>query len=59
MPDGGKILLQRAVDILPGDTAEALQRRVMEQAEWKLLPAAAELVAADVAAARAASPAKE
>ena len=59
VPDGGKIILQRAVDILPGDTAETLQRRVMEQAEWKLLPAAAERVAADVAAVRSPSPAKE
>jgi len=48
IPDGGKILLQKAVDILPGDTAEALQRRVMEQAEWKLLPAATELVAGGI-----------
>ena len=48
VPDGGKIILQRAVEILPGDTAEVLQRRVMEQAEWKLLPAAAELVAAEL-----------
>ena len=45
IPDGGKILLQKAVDILPDDTAEVLQKRVMEQAEWKLLPRAAELVA--------------
>ena len=36
--DGGPILLQKAVDILPGDTPEVLQKRVMEQAEWKLLP---------------------
>ena len=48
IPDGGRILLQKAVDILPEDTAETLQRRVMEQAEWKLLPAAAELVAAAI-----------
>jgi len=47
-PDGGKILLQKAVDVLPGDTAEILQRRVMEQAEWKLLPQAAEMVAAQI-----------
>ena len=46
IPDGGKILLQKAVEILPGDTAEQLQRRVMEQAEWKLLPQAAEMLAA-------------
>ena len=45
IPDGGRILLQKAVDILPGDTAEVLQKRVMEQAEWKLLPRATELVA--------------
>ena len=46
IPDGGKILLQKAVDILPDDTAETLQRRVMEQAEWVLLPQAAEMVSA-------------
>ena len=45
IPDGGRILLQKAVDILPDDTAETLQKRVMEQAEWKLLPQAAQLVA--------------
>ena len=45
IPDGGRILLQKAVDILPGDTAEVLQRRVMEQAEWILLPQAVEKVA--------------
>ena len=44
IPDGGQIILQKAVDILPEDTAETLQRRVMEQAEWVLLPRAAELV---------------
>ena len=44
IPDGGRILLQKAVDILPGDTAETLQRRVMEQAEWVLLPQAAEML---------------
>ena len=45
IPDGGEILLQKAVEIQPGDTPEALQRRVMEQAEWILLPQATELVA--------------
>ena len=40
IPDGGKILLQRAVPVLDGDTPETLQRRVMEQAEWELLPRA-------------------
>ncbi len=38
IPDGGPILAQKAVDVLPGDTPEALQKRVMEQAEWLLLP---------------------
>ena len=45
IPDGGEILLQKAVEVLPGDTPETLQRRVMEQAEWLLLPRAAELTA--------------
>ncbi len=49
IPDGGRILLQKAVDILPDDTAETLQRRVMEQAEWVLLPQAAELLSARIA----------
>lgn len=48
IPDGGEILLQKAVDVLPGDTPERLQRRVMEQAEWLLLPQAAELVSAAI-----------
>lgn len=48
IPDGGRILLQKAVEILDGDTPETLQRRVMEQAEWKLLPAAAELMSAAI-----------
>lgn len=48
IPDGGKIILQRAVDIQPGDTPEILQKRVMEQAEWKILPAAVEMVCADL-----------
>ncbi len=46
IPDGGEIILQKAVEILEGDTPEVLQRRVMEQAEWKILPKATELVAA-------------
>ncbi len=49
IPDGGRILLQKAVDIRPDDTAESLQRRVMEEAEWILLPQAAELVSAQIA----------
>ena len=40
IPDGGRILLQKAVAVEPGDTPETLQRRVMEQAEWQLLPQA-------------------
>ena len=49
IPDGGQIILQKAVDIAPDDTPETLQRRVMEQAEWILLPRAAELVARGIA----------
>ncbi len=48
IPDGGEILLQKAVDILPGDTPEVLQKRVMEQAEWVLLPKAVEQVSAKI-----------
>lgn len=44
IPDGGEIIFQKAVEILDGDTPEILQRRVMEQAEWKILPAAVEKV---------------
>ena len=44
IPDGGRILLQKAVEIQEGDTPEILQKRVMEQAEWNILPAAAEMV---------------
>lgn len=44
IPDGGKIILQKAVEILDGDTPETLQRRVMEQAEWKIMPAAVEKI---------------
>ena len=45
IPDGGDIIAQKAVEVLPGDTPEVLQRRVMEQAEWLLLPKALEDVA--------------
>ena len=48
IPDGGEIIAQKAVDILPGDTPERLQRRVMEQAEWILLPRAAQQVCAQI-----------
>ena len=46
--DEGPILLQKAVEVLPGDTPEVLQRRVMEQAEWVLLPRAAEMIANEI-----------
>ncbi len=48
IPDGGRILLQKAVEIQPDDTPEVLQRRVMEQAEWVLLPQATELLSAEL-----------
>ena len=48
IPDGGQIIAQKAVEILPDDTPEILQKRVMEQAEWLLLPQAAETVAAEI-----------
>lgn len=46
-PDGGPIVLQKAIDILPWDTPETLQRRVMEECEWKLLPKAVDLLCRD------------
>lgn len=48
IPDGGEILFQKAVRVQPGDTPEILQRRVMEQAEWKLLPRAVEQVSREI-----------
>jgi len=48
IPDGGEIILQKAVRVLPDDTPEKLQKRVMEEAEWILLPQAAELVSKGV-----------
>ncbi len=44
IPDGGEIILQKAVEVLPGDTPERLQKRVMEQAEWLLLPKALDML---------------
>ena len=44
IPDGGKIIMQKAVEIKEGDTPETLQRRVMEEAEWQILPRAVEKV---------------
>ncbi len=48
IPDGGEIILQKAVDVKPGDTPEQLQRRIMEQAEWILLPKACVKVGEDI-----------
>ncbi len=48
IPDGGEIILQKAVSIRANDTPESLQKRVMRLAEWKILPAATELVCADM-----------
>lgn len=48
IPDGGKIILQKSVAIRKNDTPESLQRRVMEQAEWKILPRAVELVSREI-----------
>ena len=48
IPDGGRILLQKAVEVQPDDTPETLQRRVMEQAEWILLPQATELLSKQI-----------
>lgn len=44
IPDGGRIIMQKAVEVKSGDTPETLQRRVMEEAEWKILPQAVELI---------------
>ncbi len=49
VPDGGQIILQKGVEIKDGDTPEILQKRVMEEAEWKILPQAAEMVSAELA----------
>ena len=48
IPDGGEIIAQKAVDIQPGDTPEILQRRVMEQAEWIILPQSVEKVSKEI-----------
>ena len=47
-PDGGKIIMQKAVEILDGDTPEVLQKRIMEQAEWKILPLSCEKICAEI-----------
>ena len=48
IPDGGRIILQKSVAVKNNDTPEILQRRVMEQAEWKILPRAVELVSKEI-----------
>ena len=48
IPDGGRILFQRAVEVLEGDSPKSLQRRVMEEAEWKLLPIAVQLMSREI-----------
>lgn len=48
IPDGGKIIMQRAVEVEDGDTPEILQKRVMEQAEWKILPLCAEKISKEI-----------
>lgn len=49
IPDGGKIIMQRAVEVRPDDTPETLQKRIMTEAEWKILPLATEKVAKAIA----------
>ena len=48
IPDGGRILMQRAVEVLDGDTPETLQRRIMEEAEWKILPLSCEMMCKEI-----------
>ena len=48
IPDGGQIIMQKAVEIQPGDTPEILQKRVMEQAEWIILPLSVEKVCKEI-----------
>lgn len=52
IPDGGEIIMQKAVPVREGDTPETLQKRVMRQAEWKILPLSAEKVCAELTAER-------
>ncbi len=48
IPDGGEIIMQKAVEVKDGDTPEILQRRVMEEAEWKILPASIEKISSEM-----------
>ena len=49
IPDGGRIIMQKAVEVRDGDSPETLQRRVMEEAEWKILPEAVEIISRKIA----------
>ena len=49
IPDGGKIIMQKAVEVVEGDTPQTLQKRIMQEAEWKILPLSCELVSAQIA----------
>ena len=48
IPDGGRIIMQKAVEVMDGDTPETLQRRIMEEAEWKILPLSCEKVSREI-----------
>ena len=48
IPDGGRIIMQRAVEVREGDTPEILQKRIMEEAEWKILPLSCEKVCSEI-----------
>ena len=48
IPDGGKIIMQKAVEVLDTDTPETLQRRIMEEAEWKILPLSCEKICSEI-----------
>ena len=48
IPDGGKIIMQKAVEVKEGDTPETLQKRIMEEAEWKILPLSCEKVCSEI-----------
>ena len=48
IPDGGKIIMQKAVEVLDGDTPEILQKRIMEEAEWKILPLSCEKICSQI-----------
>ena len=59
IPDGGKIIMQKAVEVKEGDTPELLQRRIMEEAEWKILPLSAEMICERIVSEGWSTPKKE